>query len=234
MPRLKPCSLHLIPTLLMGTLSFSAGVLSQPLIKTEDLLLTTRAPAHYPCAECHALDGNPGMTAEYNKQSPKLAGQSAAYLFKQLKLFQSGQRYTDEMAEVIAVYSDDELRRIADHYSQQKTKNNQPYAAAFDTLKRSHETNQQWVKEGQTLYLKGDKARDISACQSCHTKNLSSNRSDIPIIQGQYARYIRSTLTAYKTSQRQTDSDVNKAMQKISQGLTEHDINAVAAYLERQ
>lgn len=100
-------------------------------------------------------------------------------------------------------------------------------------MKCSNESNQQWIKQGRALYLKGNKARGISACQSCHVKELSSSRNDIPIIQSQCARYIRSTLTAFKKGQRQIDSDHGKLMQRIRQALTRADINAVAAYLEQ-
>lgn len=82
MPLQRTFLLRLRLTLLISMFIINASVLCQPTIATDQLLLTTRAPAHYPYAECHALDGNPGMTAKYNKQSHKLAGQSAAYLLK--------------------------------------------------------------------------------------------------------------------------------------------------------
>lgn len=219
---------------LMTMMFFSGWAYSATQSNAVKLIQQTRAPAHYPCAECHGVDGNPGMTAKYHKQSPKLAGQDQAYLLQQLRYFKNGQRFTAEMAGAVQAYSDQELVLIAGYFAQQRAANNPPYAPARDTLKRSIDTNNQWIEEGEKLYTNGDDERGIIACQSCHENKAQGRVSVIPSINGQYARYIRSALMAYKTGDRKTDEALGQPMQKISQRLSHDDINAVAAYLEQR
>lgn len=196
------------------------------------LINQTRAPAKYPCAECHGLKGNPGMTAKYNNQSPKLAGQPKDYLLRQLRYFKTGQRFIPEMAGVMQVYSNQELDIIAGYFAKQNARKNIAYTPARDTLKRSLTDNQQWIEHGEKLYIDGDSNRGIMACQLCHGAQGKSQLSALPNVNGQYARYIRATLTAYQNSTRKTDASFGKPMQQISQRLNQYDINAVAAYLQ--
>ena len=111
---------------------------------------------------------------------------------------------------------------------------NAVYTPALDTLKRSVEENQHWVAQGETLFLNGDKLRGIDACQSCHYQGARGIDKRTPSIKGQYARYIRQSLRAYKSGARQTDRRLGHVMQKVSRALSEQDIKSLAAYLEQK
>ncbi len=222
--------IKLLFLLLFLMLASSTGIADQT--NALQLISQTRVPAHYPCAECHGLTGNPGMTAEYNNQSPKLAGQPKDYLLQQLRYFKTGQRSTPEMANVMQAYSEQELEIIAEYFAIQTAKKNVTYTPARDTLKRSIADNQQWISRGKKLYFEGDSNRGITACQLCHGPQGKSQLSALPNVNGQYARYIRATLIAYQNSSRKTDATFGKPMQQISQRLSQYDINALAAYLQ--
>ena len=69
------------------------------------------------CSACHGIDGN-----SINPLWPKLAGQHAAYLAKQMKAFRSGERKDPVMAPMAMPLSDDDIDNLAAFYASQKPK----------------------------------------------------------------------------------------------------------------
>ena len=69
------------------------------------------------CGACHGADGNSA-----NPLWPKLAGQHAPYLVKQLKDFKSGARKDPVMAPMAAPLSDQDMENLAAYYASQKQK----------------------------------------------------------------------------------------------------------------
>jgi cytochrome c553 len=69
------------------------------------------------CGACHGPDGN-----STNPMWPKLAGQHAPYLVKQLKDFKSGARKDPIMAPMAMPLSDQDMENLAAYYSSQKQK----------------------------------------------------------------------------------------------------------------
>ena len=69
------------------------------------------------CTACHGPDGNSS-----NPLWPKLAGQHAAYLVKQLKDFKSGTRKDPIMAGMSAPLSDQDIENLAAYFASQKQK----------------------------------------------------------------------------------------------------------------
>jgi len=69
------------------------------------------------CAACHGADGNSA-----NAMWPKLAGQHATYLVKQLKDFKSGARKDPMMAPMAKPLSDQDMENLAAYYASQKQK----------------------------------------------------------------------------------------------------------------
>ncbi|MBV8732974.1 MAG: c-type cytochrome, partial [Acidobacteriia bacterium] len=66
-----------------------------------------------PCQSCH------GTAAEGTDTVPRLAGQHAAYVFRQLALFRSGARRESPMAEIARNLETDEARALS-HYLQSR------------------------------------------------------------------------------------------------------------------
>ncbi|GKT11727.1 MAG: hypothetical protein ISEC1_P0696 [Thiomicrorhabdus sp.] len=69
------------------------------------------------CVGCHGADGNSVVP-----NFPKLAGQHAAYLEKQLKDFRGGFRKDATMAPFAAGLSDTDIKELAAWFSSQPTK----------------------------------------------------------------------------------------------------------------
>ena len=69
------------------------------------------------CAACHGVDGN-----STNPDWPKLAGQHAKYLEKQIKAFKSGARKDPLMSPMAANLSDEDIADLAAYYASQKQK----------------------------------------------------------------------------------------------------------------
>ena len=69
------------------------------------------------CSACHGPDGN-----SINPLWPKLAGQHAAYLTKQMKAFRSGERKDPVMSPMAIPLSDADIENISAFYASQKQK----------------------------------------------------------------------------------------------------------------
>ena len=67
------------------------------------------------CAACHNADGNSTVT-----QYPKLAGQSADYLVKQLQEYKSGARVNAIMVGMVAPLSPQDMEDLAAYFSSQQ------------------------------------------------------------------------------------------------------------------
>ena len=77
------------------------------------------------------------------------------------------------------------------------------------------------IQAGEQLYAE--------TCQSCHGVGGNSLVPSQPIIAGQYATYLHSQLSAYRSGERE-----NAVMLQFSQELTDADINNLSSYLEAQ
>ena len=66
------------------------------------------------CANCHGVDGR-----SQHRQIPSLAGKSAAELTRKLLAFRQGTAQSTVMGQIAKAYSEDELRTLADYFSQQ-------------------------------------------------------------------------------------------------------------------
>ena len=69
------------------------------------------------CAACHGIDGN-----SVNPLWPKLAGQHAAYMTKQMKAFRDGERDDPVMAPMAKPLSDADIEDISAFYASQTQK----------------------------------------------------------------------------------------------------------------
>lgn len=81
-------------------------------------LASDQAPAKLKlCVGCHAADGNSVVPT-----FPKLAGQHAKYLEKQLKDFRGGFRKDSMMESFAKNLSDQDIKELAEYYSKQHAK----------------------------------------------------------------------------------------------------------------
>jgi cytochrome c553 len=166
------------------------------------------------CQGCH---GEVGISLE--GLIPKLAGQYAKYIAKQVRNYQSGSRSHQIMNAMAATVSDDDLADIA------------AYFASVPKMKGNGSNNE----VGKKLFLHGDLSRTILGCVNCHGvngKGLTPNTSMFPVIGGQQKDYIRRQLVNFRKYDR-TNSP-NGIMNKIAQKLSDDEIEALADYVSGQ
>ena len=164
------------------------------------------------CAACHAEDGNSVVGLW-----PSLAGQNQKYLFNQLKLIQSEERYIAEMKGQLDGYTEQDLRDIAAYYSANKTKIGQASADLVD--------------QGFKLYYSGSLEKGIPACTACHSpKGTGNSLAGYPLLSGQKTEYIAKTLKDYRTGERQY-SEESAIMVSIAYKLDDKEIEALASFI---
>lgn len=161
------------------------------------------------CGACHGDDGN-GNAPIF----PKLAGQHAGYLAKQLHDFKSGARPETTMSAMAAPLSDADILDLAAWYAEQSV--------------RVEKT--EGNREGERLFQIGAIDQKIPACSACHgPEGRGHAAAGFPDLHGQYSAYIDKTLSDYKTGDRHNDR--NEMMRMIASRLSEEQIKAVADYL---
>jgi cytochrome c553 len=82
---------------------------------------------------------------------------------------------------------------------------------------------------GEAIYTKGDAARNIAACVSCHGAGGNSTIAQNPKLAAQHDTYTHKQLEDFKTPARN-----NPIMTPIAKGLTEEEMRNIAAYLNEQ
>lgn len=164
------------------------------------------------CVACHSTDGN-SMVPTF----PKLAGQHAEYIAKQLADFKSGARNDPTMSPMAAPLSEQDAADLAAYFSG----NTGSIGSAADTEKAAI---------GQKIYQGGDKAKGISACMACHGPSGAGNPgARFPAISGQHSAYIVKALKDFRTGTRANDPA--KMMRDVAAKMSDSDIEAVAEYI---
>jgi cytochrome c553 len=163
------------------------------------------------CAACHGADGNGGADPNW----PKLAGNSAEYIAKQLADFKTGTRKDPIMQGMAAALSPQDMRDLGAYYESLAIK---PGSA------RHKET----LKMGERLYRGGNAKTGVSACMSCHGPSGHGIPPRFPRVSGQSAAYAEKQLLAFKSNKRSNDGE---AMTRTAFRMSEEEIKAVADYM---
>ena len=185
-------------------------------VKAAPDLAKAKQIAETVCVACHGADGNSPTSA-----NPILAGQGAAYLFKQLTEFKATDgkpalRNNPTMAGMTAALSVDDMKGLALYFSQQKRK---PASA----------TDEKLVAVGKNLWRKGDFEKGIAACAGCHGPAGAGVPTQYPRLAGQYAEYTDLQLKNFRSEERSNDPE--KMMRSIADKLSDKQIKALADYV---
>ena len=173
------------------------------------------------CMGCHGEDGN-SVSSDF----PKLAGQWADYIQKQVREFQNGARYNEVMTDVaMSVDNFQDLFDISAYFASQKQMGGTPV---------EDEAEQRLYQEGDHLFNHGNKRTGAFRCVKCHGEHGGGqplNNNLFPVLRGQHKQYLIRQLTDFKHEVRENDR--SGMMLRITTHLTAHDIEALATYLSR-
>lgn len=191
------------------------------------------------CTACHGPNGNSAV-AEW----PSLAGQSAVYIAEQLRLFKAKVRVSPVMQPVVDPLTDQDMADLSVYFEKQT-----PVGLEADPS---------YWQAGETLYRRGDPARNIPACNACHGPvGMGNPASGYPALRAQHSVYTVKQLNdfasgaRYPTSpaddpaQEKAPAQENAAAQEkrpasrnapmmatVAQRLTPEDIRNVASYIQ--
>lgn len=161
------------------------------------------------CAACHGADGN-ALVDMY----PSLAGQSEAYLVKQISEFKSGAREDAVMAGMVAGLSEDDIQNVAAYFASQTLNVSTSESNAL----------------GKKLYFSGNAKKGVTACIACHSVNgRGMDKAGFPSIAGQNFTYLKTQLEKFQSQSR--NNDTNSMMQNVTRKLTPTDIDALANFM---
>ncbi len=164
------------------------------------------------CSKCHGDKGD-----STSPLFPRLAGQQAAYLEQELKLFRDKGRGDPHarayMWGIAGPLTDDQIKGLATYFSQQRP------------VKGTPASDPALAAKGKALFQHGDDARGIPVCASCHGERAEGNDA-IPRLAGQWEDYLVNQMEAFRGTLR-----VNETMHANTEHLTNDDIQALAAYL---
>ncbi|WP_374486736.1 cytochrome c [Zoogloea sp.] len=202
-------------SLLLSLLLATGAVQAEEKASAQPDLAKAKQTAETVCVACHGADGNSQIPT-----NPKLAGQHAEYLAKQLRNFKSqdgkpAERANPVMGGMAAPLSDDDIKGLAAYFAGQQLK---PEAAK----------NKASIELGQKLWRAGDLKRGIPACAACHGPAGAGLPAQFPRLSGQFADYTEAQLKAFRAGERANDP--NKMMRTIALKMTDPEIKAVADF----
>jgi cytochrome c553 len=175
----------------------------------------TTAPASATvCQGCHGVHGEGNAPAGI----PRLAGQSAEYLRKQLEDYASGDRANPVMQNFAKPLTHADIEAVATYFSSA----NAPPAVIPSTASAAQ------LDLGRRLARQGSEAKRVQACDSCHGPDGVGVLHAAPYLTGQSAEYLTSALTSFQ--QRTRKDDPGKLMTSVAGQLSASDIAAAAAY----
>ena len=194
--------------LLWAGLAAAQGTAKPDLAKGEQL-------AKQVCVACHAADGNSPAPA-----NPKLAGQHAGYLYKQLANFkaQGGKKAAREnaiMSGMVAGLSDADMQALAAHYASQ-------------TLRPAVAGDKNLAAQGQKIWRGGIAEKSVAACAGCHGPDGAGIPVQYPRLGGQFAEYLDAQLKLFRAGGRANDP--GGMMRGVAARMSDEEIKAVAEY----
>jgi cytochrome c553 len=215
-PSLRSCLLSCLVSLLCAMTAFGAQATDAAKAAPKGDAARGQAVATAVCGACHGPDGNSLVPV-----NPKLAGQHADYLFKQMKNFKPAdgkqpERTNPIMNGMIAAFDEGQMRDLAAYFAAQ-------------TQKGEVAKNRETIELGQKLYRGGDQAKGLPACAACHGPAGTGIPAQFPRIGGQYAEYTEAQLKAFRDGVRANDP--NKMMRMVAIKMTDAEIKAVSDYI---
>ena len=155
------------------------------------------------CVACHGEGGRSTITT-----NPILAGQTARYLYLQMRDFKEGRRSDPQMSPMVKDLTRDEMRALAEYFAEQKPA---PQTFKVDPAKARL----------------GRAKADETLCTMCHLGGFAG-QNEIPRVAGQHYDYVVKQLRDFKDKKRTNDAG---NMTSVSRTLNDTDIENLGHYL---
>ncbi len=163
------------------------------------------------CAACHGADGNSTSSA-----NPKLAGQHAEYITKQLHDFKSGERKSAVMSGMVAALTPEDMLNLGAYFGEK-------------TIKPGAAKDKELVAQGQKIFKGGNAASGVPACAACHGPAGAGIPVQFPRLGSQHAEYVLTQLKLFRSGERANDGA--KMMRVIAAKMTDQEMKAAAEYI---
>jgi cytochrome c553 len=161
------------------------------------------------CFICHGVDGESSSPV-----FPRLAGQHAAYVARQLADYKSGKRKNSTMQPMVEDLSAADFKLLGTYFEARK-----PLAHKVD--------DPELAQMGRFIFQRGNPYSGVAACSGCHGAKGHGTET-LPRLAGQHAQYTENQLKAFNKRERTND---NAVMHGIASKLTELELKAVASYI---
>lgn len=161
------------------------------------------------CFICHGMDGESSSPV-----FPRLAGQHADYVARQLADYRSGRRSSETMRPMVEDLSPVDFAALGRYFESRV-----PVAHATDDAGLA--------QVGRFIFERGNPYSGIPACAGCHG-TLGQGTDSLPRLAGQHALYLERQLKKFNARERSND---NAVMHAVASRLTELETKAVAAYI---
>jgi cytochrome c553 len=161
------------------------------------------------CFVCHGMAGESSSPV-----FPRLAGQNAGYVARQLADYRSGRRKSSTMQPMVEDLAPPDFQALGAYFATRPTMG---HAVADADL----------AQMGRFIFLRGNPYSGVAACSTCHGNNGHGTET-LPRLAGQHAQYTENQLKQFNSRERTND---NAVMHGIASKLTELETKAVAAYL---
>lgn len=161
------------------------------------------------CFLCHGAQGE--STSEI---FPRLAGQNAEYIAKQLTAFKAGTRKSTAMADMASKLTPDEMLALGAYYQKLELPKEEPKEPQLAAM-------------GHYIFHNGNKFSGVPACVACHGVN-AEGAAHLPRLGRQFASYLEHQLQNFNKRDRTND---NAVMHVVAEKMTALEMHAVAEYL---
>jgi cytochrome c553 len=161
------------------------------------------------CANCHGPNGISTISGV-----PHVAAQRPAYLYLELKAYQSGARGDSIMNQAVKFLSDDALVKVAAYY------------ASLDPVQAGADADKPVAAKPDPI--QAGKAA-AAACGGCHGEVGVSKTPGMPSLAGLDPNYLVAAMKAYKGGQRKNDM-----MKSLLATVADPDMSNIAIYYATQ
>jgi cytochrome c553 len=161
------------------------------------------------CFICHGAAGESSSPV-----FPRLAGQHAGYVARQLADYKSGRRKSSAMQPMVEDLGPADFEALGRYFESRP-----PQFHPVD--------DPELAQMGRFIYQRGNPYSGVPSCASCHG-GLGQGTATLPRLAGQHAQYTERQLKAFNQRERTND---NAVMHGVAVKLTELELKAVASFI---